>query len=141
MHFRSRFAISMSTLIITALLGMTALAQQAPLEVGQTVSGSFAEGATAVLYPIEVEDDSFLFGDVNQISVDVVVRILDPDGKEVGEFDRPARGPESFTKRLEKGGTYQIEVAPFEGATGEYEVRIHRLEPLATEPGALSPTR
>ena len=138
MHFRSRFATSMSTLIITALLGMTALAQQAPLEVGQPVSGSFADGATAVLYPIEVEDGSFLFGEVNQISVDVVVRILDPDGKKVGEFDRPARGPESFTKRLEKGGTYQIEVAPSEGATGEYEVRIHRLEPLATEPGALT---
>jgi CubicO group peptidase (beta-lactamase class C family) len=138
MKFRTRAVLTLGSLLLTALMSVSALAQQTALEVGQPVSGSFGEDAAAVLYPIEVAEGSFLYGDVNQISVDVVVRVLDPEGNEIGRFDTPARGPESFTRRLETGGTYQIEVAPFEGATGEYEVRIHRLEPIATEPGALT---
>jgi CubicO group peptidase (beta-lactamase class C family) len=123
--------------VAVAMLGFPspaiAQAQSAALEVGKFVPGSFAEGAEPVRFTIEVGDDSFLFGEVEQITVDVVVRILDPEGEEIASYDGPARGGERFIQRLEEGGIYEIEVAAFEGATGDYEVRLMRLEPLATD--------
>lgn len=129
--------------IIVAVVGLVAApaGAQTPagaLDKGRTVTGTFAEGAKPARYTVAAGDDTFLFGEVDQVSVDVVVRILDPKGAPVGRFNGPARGPERFSRRLRSAGTYQIEVAPFEGATGEYTVTLFRLEPVEKDPRRLT---
>ncbi|HUF48589.1 MAG TPA: serine hydrolase [Vicinamibacterales bacterium] len=133
--------LSLSVLVAAAgLLARPALAQTSgvALERGRAVAGNFAEGATPVRYTIAAGEDTFLSGEVNQISVNVVVRILDPKGTPVGRFNGPSRGPERFSRRLRQAGTYQIEVAPFEKATGDYAITLLRLEPLEKDPRKLT---
>ncbi|NKB87819.1 MAG: serine hydrolase [Acidobacteria bacterium] len=115
----------------------TVFAQTDSLRVGTAMPGTLAEG-DAALYTVETSGDYFLFGEVDQISVDVVVRILGPDGAEVASFDGPARGPERFVRQLDGAGIYQIEVTPFEEESGDYEIELFRLEPVETRPDGLT---
>lgn len=77
---------------------------------------------------------SFVTGFANQLTVDVVVTILDPAGKQVERFDQPARGPENFKFNTGESGTYKVIVAPFKENTGEYIIKIKVAEAIATEP-------
>jgi CubicO group peptidase (beta-lactamase class C family) len=87
---------------------------------------------------VELGDDYFLYGEVNQISVDVVVRLLGPDGNQRGRFDGPARGGEKFFRQTTAEGVHTIEVIPFEDETGAYEITLHRAESLETDPKKLT---
>ena len=60
-------------------------AQSSELEVGRTLPGTLAAGDTA-RYTIETDENDFVLGEVNQISVDVTARVLDPEGTQVGRF-------------------------------------------------------
>jgi CubicO group peptidase (beta-lactamase class C family) len=79
-----------------------------------------------------------MFGEVNQVTVNVVVRVLDVDGVERRRVDGPARGPQRFTVRTTAEGAYTIEVIPFEEETGDYEITLHRVERLETDPRRLT---
>ena len=57
-------------------------AQSTTLEIGRTLSGTLAAGDTA-RYTIEANENDFVLGEVDQISVDVTARVLDPDGTQV----------------------------------------------------------
>ena len=111
-------------------------AQDVTLREGRSVSGSVAEGDT-VTYLLEAEDDYFVYGEVDQISVDVVVRILREDGTQITSIDDPVRGPQIFTGVLNDAGRYQIQVIPNEGESGDYEITVHRAEPVETDPKKL----
>lgn len=112
-------------------------AQSTELQEGRTVSGTLAEGDTA-RYTVEVGDDYFVFGEVDQISVNVIVRILNPDEEQMGRFNGPGRGGERFAGRMEDAGIYTIQVIPFEDETGEYEITLFRVEPVETDPKKLT---
>ena len=56
-----------------------------------------------------------------------------------GRFDGPGRGPERFSGRTTDEGVYTIEVIPFEEETGYYEITLHRVEPVATDPEPATP--
>lgn len=114
-----------------------ALAQVATLSAGQTVSASLAEGDT-VSYAIDVEEGWFIFGEVDQISVDVVVRVLGPEGDQRMRVDGPDRGPERFSGETTSSGRYTIQVIPLEDESGAYAITLHRLEPLDTDPERLT---
>lgn len=127
-----------AALVAAALVsGSPVAAQVMSLVVGQPISGSLAEGDTAS-YALDVEEGWFVFGEVDQISVDVVVRILDPEGEQRMRVDGPARGPERFSGETTSSGRYTIQVIPFEDETGDYVIRLHRLEPLETDPEDLA---
>ncbi len=64
------------------------------------------------LYGLAAEKGQFVLASAFQRSVDVVVTVTDPDGKPVGTFDGPARGPEYFQLETQKAGLYRISVAP-----------------------------
>jgi len=85
-------------------------------------------------YSFEAEDEYFVRGQVNQVSVDVVVKIFKPDGELLVEIDGPALGPENFQFSTDQEGTYRIEVSPFEEAEGDYWIALSSLEPVATDP-------
>lgn len=82
-------------------------------------------------YHIETDSAQFLFGRVNQLSVDVKVRIKDPKGKLLAEIDGPAAGPEIFSIYTSEKGNYVIEVIPFEEANGHYTFQLTKMEPIA----------
>lgn len=121
-------------LLLVLLFPVAASAQM--LRLGEAVPGSL-ESDSRHTYTIETETDFYVFGQVDQISVDVVVRVLAPDGEEISEFDSPARGPEPFQFSPTEAGIYTIEVTPFEGAEGDYAILLIANEPKATEPEAL----
>src|SRR5690606_25852275 len=73
-------------------------------------------------------------GVADQVSVDVVVRVLGPDGKPIGQFDGPAVGPEPFRVEAREEGTYTIRIEPFEGQSGDFTLTVTKAEPIATDP-------
>jgi len=113
------------------------VAQETELQAGSSVRGALAEGDTA-RYTVELGEDYFLFGEVNQISVDVDVRLLGPDGTQVRRFGALGRGGERFASQAADAGVYTLEVLPSGEASGAYEITIHRLEPLETDPRRLT---
>jgi len=91
-----------------------------------------AEGDTAV-YTVVAGEDFFVFGEVDQLSVDVVVRILDPEGNQRGRVDGPARGVERFAGETSGAGVHTIQVIPVEGESGDYTITLRRLEAVETD--------
>ena len=123
------------TLFAAALLLLPGLLsdQEVRLEVGQTRSGTLASGDTAS-FTFQAGDDFLLYGEVSQISVDVVVTLENADGQRVG----PARGAEAFSTSIAEAGLYTLKVAPFEEETCYFEVTILLLEAEADDPERLA---
>lgn len=124
--------------LLVLLLGPSLVTgQDAELQVGRTLQGTLAPGDT-VEYALEVGDDSFVFGEVDQISVDVVVRILDGEGQQRARIDALGRGPERYASEVEEAGRYTVQVFPDgEEDGGDYAITLRRLEPVATDPARL----
>ena len=115
----------------------SAAAQETTLRPGDTLQGSLATGDT-LNYVFEVTEDSYVLGYVNQISVDVEVRILKPDGEALRSFDGPIRGREQFSFETDAEGQYTLEVSPVEEETGDFMITLERLEPVETDPAKLA---
>lgn len=128
-----RLSFALALLIGTADLA----AQPALLTPGRTVRASLATGDTA-RYQVVLDSNTLVRGKVDQIAVDVVVRVLAPGGRQVLRVDGPSRGEEWFQFEAGAAGTYQIQVIPFEEQTGEYAITLVRREPLATDPRRLT---
>lgn len=127
------------TAILIAVLGGAAdlAAQPAALIPGRAVRASLATGDTA-RYQVVLDSNTFVRAKVDQIAVDVVVRVLGPDGRAILRVDGPARGEEWFQFEAAAPGAYQVQVIPFEEETGEYAITLVRREPLATDPRRLA---
>jgi CubicO group peptidase (beta-lactamase class C family) len=130
-------AVVVSVAFVFVPLASDATAQVTELREGRTSRGALSEGDTA-RYTVQLGDDYFLYGEVNQISVDVIVRLIGPEGNQRGRFDGLARGGERFSRQTTAAGVHTIEVIPFEEETGEYEITLHRAEPLETDPRRLT---
>ena len=105
------------------------------LELNVMMSDSI-EGDVSHEYLLSLDANQFVAGVANQISVDLVVTVYDPDDQIVRTFDNPARGPESFQFDAEAPGGYRIEIKPFEQQEGEYTLLVERIEPIAEAPEA-----
>ncbi len=112
-------------------------AQATPLSIGSPVAGSLQAGDTAT-YSVTAGDDHLVRGAVDQLTVDVIVRILNPAGRVVRTLDGPAEGLERFQFETDAEGDWQIQVIPFEEASGEYTIAVELLEPVATDPRELA---
>ena len=133
-----RVTATTAAILLTLVATVAADAEaQTELRAGQSVQGRLASGDTA-RYGIQAGEDYFVFGEVDQISVDVTVRILDPEGNQRARVEGPVRGPARFDGETSQSGRYQIEVIPAEGEEGEYRITLHRLEPLETDPKKLA---
>ena len=88
------------------------------LEIGVEESGTLNEKEPKS-YQLQLDSNTYLYGFVNQITVDAVVNLYDADDELIRSFDSPARGPEPFSYEIDKTGTYRLEVAPFEETSGE----------------------
>lgn len=126
--------------LLTAILVITpSLAQQStsslakPIQINTPIDGSLPSDGVHT-YTVEVPSDYVVYGFVMQKTVDVVVRIYNPSGEEIGEYDGPARGKESYRFITKSDGVYHIEVTPFEEATGDYSITLQVVEKLAEDP-------
>jgi len=105
-----------------------------PIEVGETLSGTLSADSEHD-FTLDLQADQFVYGAVDQLTVDAVVTILDQDGA-IRQFDAPARGEERFTFESEDAGTYTVRVTSFEEGEGDYTVTIRRVEGIAVDPEA-----
>ncbi len=134
----SRFQFFLFLLISLSLSALVAQENTAvpsgPLQLNIAQSDSLSP-KTPHAYTLDLQADQFVFGQVNQISVDVMVTVQGPDGETLFTFDNPARGPEPFYFTTTASGSYTIEVKPFQAESGQYSIELKRQEPIATVPG------
>ena len=147
-------ALCIALLVVVAATDLSA--QTTELRRGRTLSGSLAAGDTA-RYTFEARENDFVLGEVNQISVDVTIRVLDPDGEQRARFGGLGRGPERFAGQPSVAGTYTVELIVAGGggvagdggvtdgtatgsghAAGDYEITLLRHEPVAADPRRLT---
>jgi len=96
------------------------------------------KGGETHSFRIRIASGQFLYAEVDQRGIDVVVTLVGPDGQPLVKVDSPnaARGPEPLVWIAETSGDFRIEVsAPNKNAAaGRYEIRIIALrEATATD--------
>ncbi|MBX7222236.1 MAG: tetratricopeptide repeat protein [Blastocatellia bacterium] len=94
------------------------------------------KGGESHSYPLTLKANDFLQAIVEQKGLDVVVRLIGPDGKTVQEVDHPNRmqGSEPLSYIAEQAGTYRLEVAAVAATAppGKYELKLEALR-MATD--------
>lgn len=86
-------------------------------------------------YPLTLNANNYLKLVVEQQGIDVVVRLLGPDGKVVQEVDSPngTQGPEPLSRIVEQAGSYILVVSLGKTAEpGKYELKLEDLH-MATD--------
>ena len=122
--------------IAILIAGCQAWGQTTELQPGSMVTGALSPGQT-VRYTIDADQNEFVLGEVDQISVDVDIRILDPAGEQIGQFGGLGQGIERFAERTSSAGTHTVELSvaeDFPGISGLFVVTLLRHEPVATDP-------
>jgi CubicO group peptidase (beta-lactamase class C family) len=132
-RFMTRFLFLV--LAASALLAPRSMRAQdpVPLEVGATRADSLGPDEVD-RFTIPLEGDRFVVGVADQRTLDVVITVYAPDGRQLVSADNSARGPDPFQFDTGEPGEYRIEVAPFEGQSGRYAIAVERVEPVAEDP-------
>ena len=135
-----RRAASAFATVLLAILTVAGVSAQTELQQGRTLSGSLSTGDTA-RYTVQTDEDDFILGEVNQISIDVTIRVLDQERTQLGRFAGLGRGPQRFSGRTTSSGTYTVELFATDDhgdETGDYQITLLRHEPVATDPKKLA---
>jgi erythromycin esterase len=100
------------------------------LETGKAIERAMA-GGEAHEYKVPLKTGQFLHMVVDQRGIDVVVKLLGPDGQRIAEVDSPNGdlGPEPVQAVAAASGDYRLEIRPLEKAAkrGGYRVKIEEL--------------
>jgi CHAT domain-containing protein/Tfp pilus assembly protein PilF len=88
-------------------------------------------GEDTHVYLIQVNSGEYLHVVVDQRGIDVLVRLVSPDGRQVSEIDSPngMNGPEPISLVADSPGAYRLEVVSYDrkAPAGRYEVRVVEL--------------
>jgi hypothetical protein len=120
-------------MIFTSAQGQTVSSQP-----GLSVERTLARGQSQS-FNVSLEQDQYLQLVVDQRGIDVVVRVVSPAGKMLGQFDSPngTEGPENVSLVSAIAGVYRIEVAPLgegeEVVPGRFEIRILELRAATSQ--------
>jgi CHAT domain-containing protein/tetratricopeptide (TPR) repeat protein len=105
------------------------------LEQGQPILRELTAGENHV-YQITLAEGDFLSVAVEQHGIDVAVKMLGPDGKQISEIDSEIRreGEETVSQVVEVAGSYRLIIQSVQRVTpaGRYEIRVAELR-AATE--------
>ncbi|MBI4746970.1 MAG: tetratricopeptide repeat protein [Acidobacteria bacterium] len=123
-------------LVVNPFAVIVTLAQSIdPLEAGKTVEREL-KGGEKHRFSVQLSANDLLKLVVNQNGIDVVVRLLGPDGKTVQEVDNPngIQGEEPLSWIAEQTGSYTLEIESLEKAapSGKYELKPEAIK-TATE--------
>lgn len=95
------------------------------------------EPADTHAYRVSVESGQLVFIAVDQQGIDVIVRLLDPDGELLQEVDGPVPfGMEELPFSPQASGEYTVEIRAYDpkDLRGRYTIILERREPAATSP-------
>jgi hypothetical protein len=103
------------------------------LQVGTPIERTLATGQSQE-FTITLEENTFVQLVVEQRGIDVVVRVVSPEVKALGEFDSPNGndGPEHVSFVGTSAGAYRINVSPLnpaETTTGRFEIKVLEVRP------------
>jgi CHAT domain-containing protein/tetratricopeptide (TPR) repeat protein len=105
----------------------SSIQESTDISVGQTLRRELKGGETHS-FQLQIKSGQFLYAVVNQIGIDVVVKLLGPSRQTISQVDSPNgnNGPEPLISRLEEAGEYSIQVtAPNKNAVpGRYEITV-----------------
>jgi hypothetical protein len=110
----------------------SAQGQTVSLQPGVSVERTLARGQSHS-FNVSLEQDQYLQLVVDQHGIDVVVRVVSPADKTLGQFDSPngTDGPENVSLVSATAGVYRIDVSPLgegeEVVPGRFEIRILEL--------------
>lgn len=120
-----------------ALLAFAApLVAQPSLTIGRPVSASIARGDTA-RYRVDADSASIVRLRVDQLSANVMVRILGPKGNVLRGVNDAPRGAERLQLEIMTGGAQQVQVIPVDSSTGDYTITLVAREALSKNPARL----
>ena len=103
------------------------------LSLGQSLDGMLETGGQDE-YVADLPSGSVVYGEVDQVDVDVAVTVLDPNGNIIGSFDRSSRGADPLQLETKTEGRHTFRVEPYEEQSGSYHISLQRIEPVATDP-------
>lgn len=106
---------------------------ESDLKVGEVTPVRELKAHVADTFRLSLDSGMLVYGNVNQISVDVDVSIYDPARKKIAGFDRPSEGFELFNFVTKTSGIFRLVVAPFEDGQGDYTATVGGVEPCATD--------
>lgn len=125
-------------LALLLLTSATLRAQAVTLEAGDRREGSLAAGDTA-LFSFSTGEDFFVYGSVDQRSVDVRVQLLNSEGEVVSSSNTSSRGLDAFGGPLRPAGDWTVRLtAVDEDGAGDFEIRMERLEARSDDPEELA---
>ena len=102
---------------------------------GKEIESPMSEGARHT-YQVTLKSGQFVHVTVEQIGIDLVISVLDPNGEKIDEVDSPTgtQGTENVMIEAKTSGNYQLEIYPYkiegdEGplVKGKYKVQIEEL--------------
>ncbi|HSE43270.1 MAG TPA: tetratricopeptide repeat protein, partial [Acidobacteriota bacterium] len=118
-------------LLILILLASTLTAQTFPLQPEENIPGKISGGATQS-YEINLTQGDLATVVVEQMNVDVAIKLKDAAGKEILVVDKENRnqGREQFDFVADLTGKYRIEIeANLKNALGQYEIHLEKIYP------------
>lgn len=123
-HMGKLRALSLVSFLTFQPLAATA---QTVLQLGTPIERQLGPGQTHE-FKVNLEENSFIQLVVDQRGIDVVVKVLSPNKKSLGEYDSPtgADGSEHVSFVAVVTGSYTIQVLPLnsDAAAGGYEIKI-----------------
>ena len=85
-------------------------------------------------YLIETKGSHFIFGEVEQDSIDVKIQVFAPNGLEINAFNETKVGYEPFIIDTQMSGQYKILLSASEkDSSGMYSIRLIRNEVIASD--------
>ncbi|MFL6292323.1 MAG: tetratricopeptide repeat protein, partial [Thermoanaerobaculia bacterium] len=115
-------------------LGAVALSLAGP-ERTAVLFQSPARGTDAHTYSFPLKPGWLLHLSLDQQGIDVVARVLAPDGCELFRVDSPTggKGSEEVWLVAKTAGVHRVVVEPWPGSRGRYEARLRALRPATDE--------
>ena len=115
------------------------------LQTGVPVDRTLGPGQ-AHEFTVDVKENNMVQLVVEQKGIDVIVKVLTPDGKPLSRCDTPNgnEGPEQVSFLTTEAGKYRITVSPIEQgepATGHYEIKLVEVRDATDEEMAASKNR
>ncbi len=125
-----------SLLAFALLPAVAPLAAQSPLAVGRAVRATHARGDTT-RYQVDADSGVILRLAVDQVSTNILVRVLGPTRTPVGGTNGSPRGTERLQVETSEKGVHHVEVIPVDSAAGEFVITLVAREPLSSDPRKL----
>ena len=106
----------------------SAASAQTTLQVGTPIERELGTGEVHQ-FTLSLEQNNFVQLVVEQREIDVIVRVLSPSGKSLGEFDSPngSEGPEHVSFVALDAGNYQIHIGPLDPnntTKGSFQIKV-----------------